>query len=194
MTTTDTNPDAPSTTPPATSSSSAPPAPSSRTFTQDELDRIVQERLDRDRKRYADYDELKTKASRFDELDAASKSEVERERAAREKAEAKAAGLEATTRAAAIRAHAAAAGAIDADAVLALVDQTKVTLGDDGQVTGAEEAVKALLDAKPYLVGKHTTPPVGGADGGARPGPPALDPGEMSMADYIAARRDGRIV
>lgn len=178
---------------PPTPTSSSSPTPTSKTFTQDELDRIVQDRLDRERRKFGDYDDLKAKASRFDELDAASKTELERERIAREKAEAKALGLEASTRNAAIRAHAAALGAVDADAVLALVDQTKVTLGDDGQVTGAEEAVKALLDAKPYLVGKPSTPPAGGADGGARPGPPALDPSTMTMEEYVAARRDGRI-
>lgn len=37
---------------------------------QEELDRIIQSRLDRDRKRFADYDDVKAKAGRVDELEA----------------------------------------------------------------------------------------------------------------------------
>lgn len=40
----------------------APPEPP-QTFTQEDVDRIVRERVQRERAKYADYDELKTKAS-----------------------------------------------------------------------------------------------------------------------------------
>jgi hypothetical protein len=49
-----------------------------KTFTQAELDRIIADRLKRAEKQYADYDELKAKASKLDEQEAANKSEVER--------------------------------------------------------------------------------------------------------------------
>ena len=39
-----------------------------RTFTQAEVDNIVGERLKREREKYADYADLKTKAGQFDEL------------------------------------------------------------------------------------------------------------------------------
>ena len=45
-------------------------------------------------------------------------------------------------------------GAIDTEAVLALIDRAKVTIDKDGNVQGAEEAVKAILEAKPFLKGK----------------------------------------
>ena len=45
---------------------------------QEELDRRIGARLDRERGKFSDYDELKVKASRFDELEQAKKSEVER--------------------------------------------------------------------------------------------------------------------
>lgn len=49
-----------------------------RTLTQAELDRIIEERLARERKKYADYDELKAKAAKLDEYEAASKSDLEK--------------------------------------------------------------------------------------------------------------------
>lgn len=42
----------------------------SRTFTQEDLDKIVEERLARERKKFADYDDLSEKAARLDEVEA----------------------------------------------------------------------------------------------------------------------------
>lgn len=49
-----------------------------RTFTQAEVDAIVGDRLKRDRAKYADYDDIKAKAAKFDELEEASKSELQK--------------------------------------------------------------------------------------------------------------------
>lgn len=49
-----------------------------KTFTQAELDKIVSERLTRDRAKYADYEELKVKAEKFDKMDEANKSELQK--------------------------------------------------------------------------------------------------------------------
>ncbi|WP_176955744.1 DUF4355 domain-containing protein [Sinosporangium album] len=54
------------------------PPPGNSTFTQADVDRIVSERLARDRARYADYDALKTKAGKFDELTEAQKTEAQK--------------------------------------------------------------------------------------------------------------------
>ena len=45
-----------------------------RTFTQSELNAIIGDRLAQERKKYADYDELKGKAAKFDEAEEASKT------------------------------------------------------------------------------------------------------------------------
>lgn len=66
-----------------------------RTFTQSELDAIVRDRLARERGKYADYEELKEKAGKFDEAEEASKSELQK---ATEKATALEAQLTALTR------------------------------------------------------------------------------------------------
>lgn len=54
---------------------------------QDELNRIIDERLRRERAKYADYADLKAKAAKLDELEAANKSEIEKAVEARTKAE-----------------------------------------------------------------------------------------------------------
>ena len=55
------------------------------TFTQDELNSIVNDRLKRERAKYEDYEALKAKASKYDELEEANKTELEK---AHEKAKA----------------------------------------------------------------------------------------------------------
>lgn len=49
-----------------------------RTFTQNELDEIVKTRVSKERAKYADYEELKTKASKFDEFEEAKKTELQK--------------------------------------------------------------------------------------------------------------------
>ena len=49
-----------------------------RTFTQDELNAIVNDRLGRERAKYSDYDAMKAKAAKFDELEEANKTELQK--------------------------------------------------------------------------------------------------------------------
>lgn len=49
-----------------------------RRFTQAELDKVVAERLARERQKYEGFSELKEKAAKFDELEAASKTELQK--------------------------------------------------------------------------------------------------------------------
>lgn len=63
--------------------------PEARTFTQEEVDAFIGERLKRERAKYADYDALKEKAERLDAIEEANKSELQKasERAAALQAE-----------------------------------------------------------------------------------------------------------
>ena len=72
---------------------------------QEELDRIIQSRLARDRAKFADYDELKKAADRLAEIESANKTEAEKAAARADAAEKRAAELEAK----ALRAEVAAA-------------------------------------------------------------------------------------
>lgn len=61
---------------------------------QEELDRIIQNRLDRERKRFADYDEIKAKAEKLAEIEESQKSEAEKATARAEAAERRSQELE----------------------------------------------------------------------------------------------------
>lgn len=49
-----------------------------KTFTQEEVNSIVQERLFKERKKYEGFDEIKAKADKFDEMEEASKTELQK--------------------------------------------------------------------------------------------------------------------
>lgn len=49
-----------------------------KTFTQADVDRLIADRLDRERKKYTGFDDLKKKAAEFDKLEEAKKTEVEK--------------------------------------------------------------------------------------------------------------------
>jgi len=69
------------------------------------------------------------------------------------------------------------AGAVDPDAVLALVDKSKITYGEDGQISGVKEAVEALLAQKQYLLANKK-----GASVGSGTNPPNLDTATFTMS------------
>lgn len=147
-----------------------------RVFTQEDIDRIVSDRLQRERAKYADYDDLKSAADRLAEIEAEQLSELERERKAREAAEqaaeaARTAANETLARAAFI-AEAAKAGAAHPEDAYALADRSAVQVGDDGNVNGVAEAVAQLVDAgRLVMTGKPKAPNLdGGAGSGDRPG------------------------
>lgn len=56
----------------------APAGQTERTFTQQELDAIVGDRLARERQKYADYDQLKQKADQFDAAEQASMTDLQK--------------------------------------------------------------------------------------------------------------------
>lgn len=49
-----------------------------RTFTQDEVNAIVGKRLAEEKSKFADYEEIKAKAAKFDEVEEANKSELQK--------------------------------------------------------------------------------------------------------------------
>lgn len=61
----------------------------------------------------------------------------------------------------AIQAQAAKLGIVDVEAASILLDKTKVTVNEDGSIQGVEDALNALVEAKPYLKGQPQQQPVG---------------------------------
>ena len=111
--------------------------------TQEELDRIIQSRLDRERKRFGDYDELKAKAEKLTKIEEANKTEAEKAQARAEAAEKRAAELEAK----ALRAEVAAAKGVP---VALLTGST-------------QEELEAAADALIAFRGEQKTGPTSGA-------------------------------
>ena len=90
-------------------------AAAEKTFTQAEMDAIIGERLNRLKAKYADYDELKTKATAYDEAAEASKSELQKAVERGDKLQAELDKLNAEREHAAAVAKAAAEYGVDAD-------------------------------------------------------------------------------
>lgn len=60
--------------PPTPPEGGTPPAPPANTFTQEQVDKIVEQRLARERQKFADYDDMKAKAGQFDQLEESKKT------------------------------------------------------------------------------------------------------------------------
>jgi hypothetical protein len=117
---------------------------------QADLDRIVEQRLARERQKFADYDDLKAKAAKVDELEAASKTELQKaldEVADRDK---KLSELPSQIRRQVVRfaSQAAHAGFIDPEDALSFLPAD--TDLDDADAVKA--ALADLAERKPHLV------------------------------------------
>ena len=164
-----------------------------RTFTQAELDALIRDRLARERSKYADYDDLKSKAEKYAEYQEAQKSELQKAQEAADKAER--AKQEALGRAneRLIRAEFIAAASQlqvkhPADA-FALADRNAIEVAEDGTVTGVREAVERLVEnGRLPLVTRPRAPDL---DGGAGSGERSSDIRPLSEAEKAIAKRLG---
>lgn len=161
------------------------------TFTQEQLDGILADRLARERAKFGDYDELKAAKAELDKLKLEQLSELEQ-------AQARLAALEAerdqaleqateTLIRSAFVAEAAKAGvAHPEDAFVLAGDLAGIDVGEDGKVTGVAEAVQTLVDAgRLVMSGSPRAPSLdAGAGGGTRAGSrlPGLSQEELDMA------------
>src|SRR5690625_1118203 len=154
------------------------------TFTQAELDEIVAKRLERERKKYADYDDVKEQLTELEqaaeERRLAELSEKERAEELAKKYEQEKAELaeqlaeyqqkveqEKVTNAFIVEAQA--AGITYIEDALKLADLSEVTV-EDGKVAGVKEAVGTLVEGRPYLLPQQETPKpreIGGPSGGS---------------------------
>ena len=143
-------------------------------FTNEQVEAIVEQRLARERRKYADYADLQEKAQKYTEWEEAQKTELQKAKEAAERAAAERdhALQEANDRL--IRAaFMAEAGRIHAkhpeDAFL-LADLSNVVITDDGKVPGVNAAVEALVaDGRLPTEGRPSAPKLdAGAGSGER--------------------------
>lgn len=151
-----------------------PEAPPEKTFTQADLDRIVKERLDREKGKYADYATLKQAADKLKEIEDAQKTETEKLQERLQQLENQATQTAAENKrlklTAKIASIAGTMGAVDPNDPN--FQQATQAIDPDGD--GADEQIKKSIEAlkaqRPYLFGKaqphlETFNPEGGGGG-----------------------------
>lgn len=150
---------------PSATKATEPPA----TLSQADVDRIVNERLARERSKFADYNDLKAKAAKFDEAEAAKAPELERvAKTAREEGAAEA-RAQLNRERVLDKIEVAAAGKFTdpEDAQLHLGKRADEFIGKDGVIDteAITKAVEKLLAEKPHLATttKTATPAPGRA-------------------------------
>jgi len=165
------------------------PPDKGRTFTQDELNAVVSDRLRREREKYADYDDLKAAKARLDGIDQERLTELEKVQKRADDAEKERDVARQRAQDTAIRAalamEAAKAGALHPEDAFQLADLSSITIGDNGDVQGAVEAVAALIAGKRLVLkGRGAADLDAGAGGGERTGErkPALTADELEAA------------
>ena len=169
------------------------------TFTQADLDRVVQTRLSRQQ---AEIEAGQNAINRLAEIEAAEMSELEIAQA--RVAELETASAQAIQKAnsrlieAAVTAAATKQGAVDIETVTKLLPADSVTVNENGAVEGAEKAVQQLLENKPFLVsaptitgGASTNPASGNSSTGKITTRAQLS--KMTPQQIMAAQADGLI-
>lgn len=157
-------------------------------FTKDDVERIVQARLSAEKKKYGDYDDLKTKATEFDKIQQAQMSELEKanqKAASEEKLRLeREADLRTERTRNAVMAVASELKFVNPGVAHKLIDTSNLEYDDEGRPKSesVKQQLEALAKSDPYLVGQIK--PRGDAGGGPRGG---AGEGEVSINDRIRA-------
>lgn len=140
------------------------PATDALQFTPEQqayIDRINSKTRRDERNKFKDYNDLKARAARADELEQAQLTEAEKMEARAIEAEKKVTDAQQQIADAMIssqvKVRASQMGVVDPDAAYLLLDRTNVQYAD-GAVTGVDDAIASLLEDKPYLRGTNRTP------------------------------------
>jgi hypothetical protein len=164
--------------------------------TQDELDRVLRDRLTRERQKYQGYDEYREKAERYDEIADAAKTSEEKLQEQLADRERELEQLRSSHRQAlvssAIAQSASKLGVVDTDAAIKLIDQDALEFDDSGNPKNIEQLVQGLVQDKPYLAPKS---PAGSFDGGVRtPAPQTTDDPKtalgLGLLQHLEASRE----
>lgn len=181
---------------------------STKTFTQEELDEIIAKRLERERKKYADYEELKAKLAEYEkqeeERKRAEMSEIQRLQAdlqakieAEQALQKQLSQLQETIKQEKIRnafiVKAQSAGIAYVEDAYRLADFSGVEVDEDGNVKGIDAVVEQLVKNKPFLLAEEKKQPkqIGDVSGGQKRSDKTK---EQLLAEAAEkARKSGRI-
>jgi hypothetical protein len=157
---------------------------SDRTFTQADLDRIVAERLTRERGKYGDYEALKTKAEKLDQLEAERASDAEK--AAKKAGDDAAAAVRSELEPQMLRLEVALAKGLPAELGARVLSAAKRLVGATREELEADAA--EFFKAAPISVGQQHGGNGNGFDQGSRGGGGTGKPTVASGADLYAQR------
>ena len=141
----------------------AEPATPARSFSQEDVNRIQAQTRREVRGQFSDYQQLKNRAAKADELEQANLTEAER--LAQRANDAEKAVVDANVKLAdalissEVKVKAVQLGIIDPDAAYLLMDKANVQYDAEKGVSGIDEALTQLLDNKPYLKGSLNRAP-----------------------------------
>jgi len=120
-------------------------------FNQADIDAIVAERLAREKAKYADYEDLRKKAKKLDEIEEANKTELEKAQEAAKLAQEERDAMLQQANDIKIKAKfetiASKLGVKHPEDAFALADRSGVSISEDGSVVGVDDAVKKLVEA-----------------------------------------------
>jgi hypothetical protein len=137
-------------------------APSAKTFSQDEVNRMMAQTKRDTRQQYSDYNDLQKRAARADELEHDKLTDTEKLEARAVEAERKATDAQQQIASAMIasevKVRAITMGIVDPDAAFLLLDRSNVHYNADTGVSGVDDALTNLIEAKPYLRSNNRTP------------------------------------
>ncbi len=162
-------------------------------FTQADLERILADRLSRERAKYEGFEELQARAEKWDEYEEAQKSElVKAQEAAAKAIREREVGLREANERLLRAAFLAEAGKVRAkhpEDAFRLSDTSNVSVTDDGDIVGVGKAVQSLVESgRLTLVGR---PPAPDLDAGAGSGEPKPTGERLSDAELATARNLG---
>jgi len=148
-------------------------SPADKTFTQDEVNRMMGQARRDARSQFSDYNELKSRAAKADELEQANLTEAERLEARVSDAEKRATDAQGQVSnamiASEVKVRATQMGIVDPDAAFLLLDKKNVAYNVTDGVSGVDDALAQLLEDKPYLRAGNRTPNINPETGQAAP-------------------------
>ena len=159
-----------------------------KSYTQEEVNQMMGKTRRETRDKFSDYETLKERAAKADELEQAQLTEKERLEARVEQAEknAQAADQRITEAmiATAVQVQAGQMGIVDPEAAFLLVDRANIRYTAEAGVSGVEDALTQLLEKKPYLKGPVRAPNIN-PEGGQADAPVRLTAEQRDAAKYL---------
>ena len=148
-------------------------SPADKTFTQDEVNRMMGQARRDARSQFSDYSELKSRAAKADELEQANLTEAERLEVRVTDAEKRATDAQEQVSSAMIasevKVRATQMGIVDPDAAFLLLNKKNDAYNVTDGVSGVDDALAQLLEDKPYLRAGNRSPNINPETGQAAP-------------------------